>query len=119
MLKRTISILLVSFFVACAASSKFAPTVEEMPVMQSKLPGLTYEDAMQGYKLYTTHCSNCHRLHNPKEYTAEKWNKILPEMFEKSKLSDTAQQQSIRNYLAAKSKTNPQHTTGQTMDKGR
>src|ERR1043166_5237934 len=103
-MKRSISIFLVTVFAACAATSKFAPTAEEMPMMETKVPGITYEEATAGYKLYTTHCSNCHRLHNPKEFTATKWNSILPEMFEKAKISDTVQRQSVRNYLAAKSK---------------
>ena len=94
----------MSVLVACAATSRFAPTAEEMPALQSKVPGLTYEDANQGYKLYISHCSNCHRLHNPNEYTATKWAKVLPEMLGKAKISDTAQQQLIRNYLTAKSK---------------
>ena len=90
---------------ACAATSKFAPTANEIPAMQAKVPGLSYDEAMQGYKIYISHCSNCHRLHNPKEFTASKWNRILPEMFDKAKIFDSTQQQLVRNYLAAKSKT--------------
>ena len=103
-MKKVIPIILIGVFAACVATSKFAPTAEEMPVLQAKMPGITYDAAMQGYKLYTSRCSNCHRLHNPKEYTATKWNKILPEMFGKAKMSDTTQQEFLRNYLAAKSK---------------
>ena len=103
-MKKIILIIVTSIFGACIATSKFAPTAEEMPALQSKMPGLTYDEAMQGYKLYTSHCNNCHRLHNPKEYTSTKWNKILPEMFDKAKISDNTQQQLVRNYLTAKSK---------------
>ena len=106
-MKKFISILFVSIFVACAATSKFAPTTEEMPAVQAKMPGVTYEEITQGYKLYIMHCSNCHRLHNPKEFTATKWNKVLPEMFGKAKITDSTQQQLIRNYLAAKSSYEP------------
>ena len=103
-MKKIISILCLSIFAACAATSKFAPTAEELPAMQAKAPGITYDDALHGYKLYAANCSNCHRLHNPKEYTALKWNKILPEMFQKAKITNDDQHQLIRNYLAAKSK---------------
>ena len=106
-MKKFISILLVSIFAACAATSKFAPTPEEMPAIEARMPGVTYEEITQGYKLYTTHCSNCHRLHNPKEFTATKWNKVLPEMFDKAKITDSAQKQLVRDYLAAKSGYEP------------
>lgn len=97
-------ILIAVVFTACAAISKFAPSAEDLPAMQAKVQGITYDEAMQGYKLYVRHCSNCHRLHNPKEYSSAGWNKILPEMFEKAKISNPDQQQLIRNYLTAKSK---------------
>jgi cytochrome c5 len=103
-MKKIVSIFCLSVFTACVAASKFAPTAEEMPAMQAKVPGITYDEAMQGYKLYTSHCNNCHRLHNPKEFTPTKWNKVLPEMFGKAKISDSTQQQLIRNYLTAKAK---------------
>ena len=79
-MKKTVTIFCVIIFAACAATAKFAPTAEELPAMEAKVPGLTYDEAMQGYKLYAGNCSKCHRLHNPKEYTAVQWNKILPEM---------------------------------------
>ena len=103
-MKKFIVILSLNIFAACAATSKFAPTMDELPAMQARVPGITYDEAMQGYKLYTRSCANCHRLHNPKEYTGTRWNKILPEMFEKAKISKEDQQQLIRNYLAARSK---------------
>jgi hypothetical protein len=102
--KKLIAILGLSLLAACAATSKFAPFAEDLPAMQAKVQGITYDEAMQGYKLYISHCSNCHRLHNPKEYSSAGWNKILPEMFEKAKISNPDQQQLIRNYLTAKSK---------------
>jgi len=103
-MKKVVTIFCVSIFAACVATSKFAPTAEDLPAMQAKVPGLTYDEAIQGYKLYANNCSNCHRLHNPKEYTAVQWNKILPEMFGKAKLSNKDQEELIQNYLSSKSK---------------
>jgi len=103
-MKKVIWIFLISIFAACVTTSKFEPTAAELPALQSKVPGLTYDDAMRGYKLYTSHCSNCHRLHNPNEFTATKWNKVLPEMFDKAKLSSGVQQQYVRDYLESKAK---------------
>lgn len=103
-MKKTIVIVFLFLLAACAATSKFAPTAKDLPAMQAKVPTITYTDAIQGYKLYAGNCSNCHRLHNPKEYTAIKWNKILPEMFEKAKIANNEEQQSIKKFLIAKSK---------------
>ena len=87
-MKKIIATLCLYTFAACAATSKFAPAADELPAMQSRVPGISFDGAMQGYKLYATNCSNCHRLHNPEEYTAIEWNKILPEMFDKAKLKN-------------------------------
>lgn len=103
-MKKIITALCLCTLAACVATSKFAPAADELSAMQLKVPGISYDEAMQGYKLYVTNCSNCHRLHNSKEYNAADWNKILPEMFDKAKLKDEKNQALIRNYLIAKSK---------------
>lgn len=103
-MKNIIATLCLCTFAACTATSKFAPAADELPAMQSKMPGISFDRAMQGYKLYATNCSNCHRLHNPKEYTAIEWKKILPEMFDKAKLKNEENQTLLRNYVIAKSK---------------
>lgn len=103
-MKKIFVLLSLSVFAACAATLKFAPSADELPALQAKAPGITYDDAIQGYKLYTANCSNCHRLHNPKEYSIMQWNKILPVMFEKAKIMNNERQQLIKNFLIAKSK---------------
>ena len=103
-MKKIIATLCLYTFAACAATSKFAPAADELPAMQSRVPGISFDGAMQGYKLYATNCSNCHRLHNPEEYTAIEWNKILPEMFDKAKLKNEENQTLLRNYVISKSK---------------
>jgi hypothetical protein len=103
-MRKIIAVLLLCVFAACAATSKFAPSAEDLLAMQTKVPGITYDEAIQGYKLYVSHCGNCHRIHNPRQYTAIQWNKILPEMFEKAKITNDDQQKLIRNYLAANAK---------------
>lgn len=44
-------------------------------------------------KLYSQKCSGCHRLYNKNEYTVKQWEKILPEMSKKSKLSKEEENQ--------------------------
>lgn len=90
--------------VGCATVSKLQPKQEELSAMQQKVPGVTLDRVVAGYKLYKSKCSGCHGLHSPEEYTAAQWNKNLEEMFPKAKLSDDASKSLIRDYLYAKSK---------------
>ena len=72
--------------------------------MQQKVPGITIENARAGYKLYSEKCASCHQLYHPGKYTIAQWNKILPKMFPKAKLSDEGQQKLIEDYMHALSK---------------
>lgn len=46
------------------------------------------EHLLAGRKLYVDHCSGCHNLHFPKEFTEEQWVSNLDEMQGKAKISD-------------------------------
>jgi len=52
------------------------------------------EQLLKGRDLYVQHCSGCHNLHLPNEYTAVEWQKKLDEMQEKAKIT-TEEKQSI------------------------
>ena len=71
-MKRIAALIFISLFLSCATTKKFAPTTDEMPLLQQKVAGITFTEAQQGYVLYLKNCSNCHRLHNPAEFTTEK-----------------------------------------------
>lgn len=51
---------------------------------------------MQGRKLYVAHCSNCHNLHLPKEFTAEVWNMQVNKMQERAGVNDSEKQLILR-----------------------
>ena len=52
-------------------------------------PDATKQQALlAGRKLYVSHCSGCHNLHFPKEFTADRWGKELDEMAVKAKIND-------------------------------
>jgi len=51
-----------------------------------------------GKELYINHCKQCHSIHRPKEYSAEKWVKILDQMQPKAKI-DNEQRRLIYSYL--------------------
>ena len=103
-MKKIISILSTIILVGCATVSSLQPTETELAIMQQKVPGISLEEAQQGFKLYKFNCAGCHYLHKPGSYTIIGWEKILPEMLSKAKITSEKEKQLIKNYLFAKSK---------------
>ena len=91
-------------FIGCATVSNLKPAEPDLSVMQQRVPGITIEDAQQGFKLYKFNCAGCHYLHKPNDYTIGGWEKVLPEMLSRAKITSEKEQQLIKNYLFAKSK---------------
>lgn len=103
-MKRVSVIVLVSVIIAACSAKSFAPTSGQLVVMQNKVPGITLENAEAGYKLFSDKCSGCHQLYRPNKYSITQWNRILPKMFPKAKVSSEEQQKLVRDYLYALSK---------------
>lgn len=101
---RRVSLLILFFISACAATKSFLPSQGALPAMQQKVPDITLEKANQGYTIYKNKCSGCHRLHAPSEYTISKWDKSLTEMYLKAKVSSEEEKKLIRDYVFALSK---------------
>jgi cytochrome c5 len=99
-----IFIAAVLFIAACSTTQHLRPEEADLAVAQQRIPGITISELQSGYKIYATNCSGCHRLHSPREYTAEKWKPILSEMFAKAKMTDDKQKELVANYLVAKAK---------------
>jgi cytochrome c1 len=103
-MKKTFTILLGAIFVGCATVSTLRPTENDLAMMQRKVPGISLEEAQKGFRLYKYNCAGCHNLHKPDTYTINGWEKILPEMLGKAKISSDTNAKLIRDYLFAKSK---------------
>jgi mono/diheme cytochrome c family protein len=50
--------------------------------------GTTYEELVKGRQLYVDNCGSCHRLHQPAQFNAEDWNKIMDKMQPKAKITN-------------------------------
>jgi hypothetical protein len=100
--------ILIVVIVLCSAGCKttqhLQPADADLVAAQQRIPGITMNDLQHGYKIYVTNCSACHRLHDPKEFTADKWKIILLEMFLKAKMTDDTQKQLVTNFLVSKGK---------------
>ena len=103
-MKKTAILLPLVILAACAAVKLTQPAPSELEKMQQKVPSITYGQALSGFNLYRSKCNGCHGLHRPAEFTMEKWEKILPEMLAKAKLSDPQEKENLTNYLKANSK---------------
>jgi trimethylamine-N-oxide reductase (cytochrome c) len=92
-----------------SATAPTAKTAEATAAQQAPVTAAVVKDVLSqkemedGKKLYVTHCTSCHAMKNPSEFTAAQWNSILPSMSRKAKIDD-ATQTSIRKYLLASCK---------------
>ena len=55
----------------------------------------------EGHAIYLNNCGKCHALVAPPNRTIDQWNKILPKMFPKTKLTEE-QQSKVRTYVMAR-----------------
>ena len=103
-MKKIVFILLTIILVGCATVSSLQPKETDLAIMQQKVPGINMEEAQQGFKLYKFNCAGCHYLHKPNAYTINGWQKVLPEMLGRAKITSEKDAQLIKNYLFSKSK---------------
>ncbi len=57
------------------------------------------QDLLTGRKLYIDHCSSCHNLHLPNEYSGEIWAMKIDEMQQRAKITE-AEKLLILKYLS-------------------
>ncbi len=80
--------LATALLAACAKKTtptKSAVVTDEVAVEKGK-----YNAAQiaQGKIVYEQNCAQCHELHQPAEFNIAQWNRILPRMSRKAKLTD-------------------------------
>ena len=73
-------IAVTAALIACSEKTTTVTTVEEPVKAEMTLA------ATEGKTLYEAKCQKCHKLKNVDNFTAEQWNKILPNMAGKAKL---------------------------------
>ena len=103
-MKKTLFIITCIIFFGCATVSNLKPNEKELVIMQQKVPGISLEEAQKGFKVYKFNCAGCHYLPKPDLYTISNWEKILPEMISRAKITSENEMQLITKYLFAKSK---------------
>jgi hypothetical protein len=103
-MKKGLIIIVSVIFIGCATVSTLRPTENNLAIMRQKVPDISLEAAQKGFKLYKYNCAGCHNLHKPDAYTISGWEKVLPEMLGRAKITSETDAKLIRDYLFAKSK---------------
>ncbi len=57
------------------------------------------EKATKGMNLETKYCTSCHKFRVPYNFTKSKWDKVLPTMYKKAKMTDSTQQQLVKYFI--------------------
>lgn len=90
-------LLVVVIFCACS------PALYMPSMADAKHTGISPDSLLLGRTLYVNHCSSCHNLHLPEQYTRAHWEKEMQEMQRKAKISDE-ETKLITKFLLARSK---------------
>lgn len=87
---------LVILIYSCASKSTVAATskTEEKTTANVLTPELA-----EGKSLYENNCAKCHKLYEPKQFSAEEWKPIVQRMQKKAHLDDS-QGMKIYNYVS-------------------
>lgn len=70
--------------ISCSKTLYVAYTPTEIDVQNS---GASLENLTKGQTIYSTSCTKCHSIDPPEKYTKAEWDKILPRMSKKAKLT--------------------------------
>ena len=77
-------IILLAAVIPCACS----PALYMPSMIDASHSGVSVDSLMLGRTLYTNHCGSCHNLHLPEQYTQAHWERVMPDMKRKAKISD-------------------------------
>jgi len=91
-------ILLVAVLFCACNPALYLPTITD-----ASRTGISTDSLMIGRTLYINHCGSCHNLHLPEQYTRAHWEKEIPDMQRKAKISDN-ETKLITSFVLARSK---------------
>jgi hypothetical protein len=92
-------IVVLAGILFCACS----PALYMPSEVDSSRTGISTDSLLIGRTLYINHCGSCHNLHLPEQYTRRHWEKEIPDMQRKAKITDE-ETKMITNFLLARSK---------------
>lgn len=107
-LKRILAVAVVTVFFIQCSSSKSATTTPKL-TNQQKLDIIknkyTQAQLDEGHTIWQGNCGKCHTLYAPDSRNIDKWERILPSMSRKAKLSDV-EAGKVRAYILSNTQMN-------------
>ena len=82
---------------SCATKSSMPSAAAETKAT----PAVLSPELAEGKSLFENSCARCHKLYDPKDFSAEQWKPIVLRMTPKARLNEE-QGQKIYNYLTMK-----------------
>jgi mono/diheme cytochrome c family protein len=89
-MKRTIKLLAslsVIFTLFYCSAKVLPPTSAQLTQLKQTNPAMDTSLVVKGYDVFARSCHKCHGLKNPGKFTLDEWNKILPVMDKRAKLT--------------------------------
>ena len=96
-------VIILPFSLWFCSSHVLAPTDSEVKNIIDKYPGMDSTAINRGYIIFSENCHHCHKLKEPSRYSDEDWQKILPVMSKRAKLSKE-ETVKVQAYVSAFSK---------------
>jgi hypothetical protein len=97
-MKRFIPAFLFLLLIGCAVALPMI-TQDDVPQAIKRWPQTSLQELSDGRAAYVNHCSGCHSLHVPGEFSEEQWHTVLEEMKVRSRITPE-QKELIFRYLA-------------------
>ncbi|MFA5327999.1 MAG: hypothetical protein WC384_09425 [Prolixibacteraceae bacterium] len=80
-----------------------SPALYLPTLADADLTGVSTDSLLIGRTLYVNNCGSCHNLHLPEQFTRRHWEKEIPEMRQKAKIS-AEEAKLITNFILARCK---------------
>ncbi|MCF6128084.1 cytochrome c [Flavobacterium sp. AS60] len=98
---KVLALSVLALIIYSCASKSSVPTTEVKktePTAEVKIATVMTPELAEGKSLYENNCAKCHKLYDPKDFSAEQWKPIVASMQKKAHLDDAAGQK-IYNYV--------------------
>ena len=100
--KSIFAIAFTAIVILTACSHKSTPTSAAAPQqapVEFNMMSAAAPSVVEGEKVYTAKCGQCHDLKKPSEYNAKEWTSIMKSMAVKAKLNDV-EKSDVMAYVA-------------------
>ena len=98
LLKLFVAIL---FFACGSTKALYQPVDADVQRMSEKGMMTSLASLQHGYELFSKNCAECHSLTPPPRKSVEQWNRILKQMFPKTKMTPQ-EQELVKSYITAR-----------------